>query len=300
MSKTPHSAPVLNDLRDGWWNTDFLELLATRMQWNEVQTIADIGCGHGHWGHRLLPMMSDNGTIEGVDLEQEWVEKARNRTSQLGYSERARYQQSSAEELPFDNASFDLVTCQTLLMHVPDVPTVLGEMLRILKPGGRLLLSEPNNLAHSFTVDSANQELSPDQLGELMTLFSACSRGRAVLGRGDDCVGDLLPAMLADLNLENISSSQNERMNGIYPPYSAEQRADLELSASYMDKEFWLWNKADARVLYLAGGGHEERFEKHYGVFATRTETFKAQVLEGKYRSSGASLGYVITATKAE
>lgn len=299
MSKTPHSAPVLNDLRDAWWRNDFLNLLATRMQWSEVRTVADIGCGHGHWGHLLLPMMSDEATIEGIDREQEWVDKARSRTSKLGFAGRARYQQSLAEKLPFEDACFDMATCQTLLMHVPDVPQVLSEMLRILKPGGRLLLAEPNNLAHQFTVDSANQKLSPDQLGELMTLFSACSRGRANLGRGDDCIGDQLAAMLAELELENISSCQNERMNGIYPPYSEEQRADLDLSASYMDKEFWLWNKEDARVLYLAGGGHEERFEKHYGVFVTRTETFKAQVREEKYCSSGASLGYVIAATKA-
>ncbi len=65
MSETRHSASVLTDLRDDWWSTDYLELIAQRLDLASVSTVADIGCGHGHWGHRLLPHLGKNAQLEG-------------------------------------------------------------------------------------------------------------------------------------------------------------------------------------------------------------------------------------------
>lgn len=298
MAKTPHSAAVLTDLRDRWWSTDFLELIVSRLGLGRYQQIADLGCGHGHWGQRLLPLLSQTATVTGVDQEQKWVTKATSRAAELGLAARCSYRVAAIESLPFDDATFDLVTCQTLLMHVADVQAALAEMLRIVRPGGRLLLLEPNNVAQQFVADSVNRSLTPRQLGDLLTLFTACSRGRDKLGRGDDCVGDRLPSLLQRLSLEGITVFQNEHTGSIVPPYDELDTAQLEQAIGYSEQGFWLWDKADARVLYQAGGGDMSSFEANYAVFTEQTDAFKQQVQSGTYSCNNGSLAYIVSAVR--
>ncbi len=234
-----------------------------------------------------------------MDFESTWVDKARERAAALQKSHLCTYQVANADALPYSDACFDLVTCQTLLMHVPDPVAVLKEMLRILKPGGRILLAEPNNLVNQFINDSVNNCLSPTEIGSLMTLLSACSRGRTALGRGDDCIGDSLPRLLRPLGVTNLSVSQNEKTSETSPPYSDAQKAELEQSIGYANSGFWLWNKKDAQTLYLAGGGHDESFQADYAVFERHTECFKTQVNEEIYCSSNPSVHYIVSAIKA-
>ncbi len=298
MSKSPHSAAVLTDLRDRWWSTDFLTLMVSRLGLEDYKRVADLGCGHGHWGQRILPLLATSATITGIDQEEEWVERARARAVELGLGARCHYRVGTAEDLPFEDGSFDLVTCQTLLMHVADVRSTITEMLRVLRPGGRLLLVEPNNVAQQFIADSVNRCLTPRQLGDMMNLFTACSRGRDRLGRGDDCIDDRLPSLLEDLSLDSIVVFQNERVGCILPPYDETERAQLQQSMSYADRGFWLWDKADARLLYEAGGGDLERYETSYSAFAERTELFRQQVEDGSYACNNASLAYLVSATR--
>jgi len=75
-------------------------------------------------------------------------------TKQAGIGCRCEYGMGAAERLPFADATFDLVTCQTVLMHIADVAVALTEMVRVLAPGGLLLAAEPNNLAGTLVLDS--------------------------------------------------------------------------------------------------------------------------------------------------
>ncbi len=96
--------------------------------------------------------------MTGVDREGIWVAKATERASANGLSQRFQYRLAAVESLPFDDGTFDLVTCQTLLMHVPDPQQVLGEMLRVTRPGGLVLAAEPTNVAGAL-VDSIVLEI---------------------------------------------------------------------------------------------------------------------------------------------
>ncbi len=272
--------------------------MVSRLGLKDYKSIADVGCGHGHWGQRLLPLLADDATITGVDQEEKWVGEAIQRAANLGINERCSYQVGTIENLPFEDGVFDLVTCQTLLMHVAEVRPAIMEMLRVLTPGGRLLLVEPNNVAQQFVADSVNRTLSPRQLGDLLTLFTACSRGRDALGRGDDCIGDRLPSLLKELSLDGLVVFQNERTGCIVPPYDELDMAQLEQSIGYATQAFWLWDKVDARVLYEAGGGDMESFETNYAVFSERTDIFKQQVRSGSYSCNNGSFGYIISATQ--
>ena len=183
-------------------------------------------------------------------------------------------------------------------MHLADPLVALTEMLRVVKPGGLLLLAEPNNVAQQFAADSVNRELSPNELGRVMSLFTACSRGRAALGRGDDCIGDRLPILLTQLHLEPLSVSQNEKTGVILPPYDAADLSALEQAISHSERGFWLWNRSDAKLLYLAGGGTQDGFEHDYQAFEKRTMLLKQQVNEQRYWCNNGSLHYLVAARR--
>jgi ubiquinone/menaquinone biosynthesis C-methylase UbiE len=77
-------------------------------------------------------------TLTGVDLSPAMLAIARQRAEDLGLA--ADLREADAEALPFSNASFDTVVCTLCLCTIPDDRAAIGEMWRVLRPGGRLLL----------------------------------------------------------------------------------------------------------------------------------------------------------------
>jgi ubiquinone/menaquinone biosynthesis C-methylase UbiE len=84
--------------------------------------------------------------------------KAAERASAHGLADRFSYQVSVAERLPFPDASFDLVTCQTVLIHTPNPGAALDDMLRVARPNGLILAAEPNNVAGALIFDSVSRQ----------------------------------------------------------------------------------------------------------------------------------------------
>lgn len=113
-----HSADYFGEQRDSWWNQDFLALLGQRWGLEKVNTVLDVGCGLGHWGQTLSDILPGSARITGIDRELKWVEGARARVQALKKADRFSYQSGVASELAFEDATFDMVTCQTLLIHV--------------------------------------------------------------------------------------------------------------------------------------------------------------------------------------
>jgi len=183
-SPAPHSAAYFNDQRDFWWNLDFLRLLGRRLDLTSCRRALDVGAGVGHWGRLLLPMLANNATLNGVDPEPQWVDQARRAAEQAGIGSRCEYGTGAAEGLPFADATFDLVTCQTVLIHVADVAAALTEMVRVLAPGGLLLAAEPNNLAGILVQDSITSTDSIVDVLERVEFMLIYERGKQALGEG--------------------------------------------------------------------------------------------------------------------
>src|SRR5207253_78300 len=80
----PHSAEYFGDSRDFWWNADFLALMAARWNVTHVRTMLDVGCGIGHWGRTLAPVLPSDVRVTGIDREAAWVEKATQRAREAG------------------------------------------------------------------------------------------------------------------------------------------------------------------------------------------------------------------------
>jgi ubiquinone/menaquinone biosynthesis C-methylase UbiE len=100
--------------------------------------ILDIGCGTGKLAHRLITHHRD-ARVFGIDLSESMI-----RASQHHIANEARIHLSVAdsEHLPFASDTFDYVTCSNSFHHYPDQTASLREMHRVLKPGGRLFLTD--------------------------------------------------------------------------------------------------------------------------------------------------------------
>jgi ubiquinone/menaquinone biosynthesis C-methylase UbiE len=109
----PHSALYFGAARNFWWHDDFVELLATRWNLQNVARVLDVGCGMGHWGRTLAAVLPPTASVVGVDREPEWVASATEIAKQAALSNRFSYRVADAHALPFAAGEFDLVTCQT-------------------------------------------------------------------------------------------------------------------------------------------------------------------------------------------
>src|SRR4029077_14707852 len=128
-----------------------------------------------------------------------------------GFANRFNYQVAVAEKLPFADASFDLVTCQTVLIHMPDPGAVVAEMVRVARPGGLILAAEPNNIAGALTFDSASFYDPVDEILARARLQIICERGKAALGDGNNSIGDLVPGLFDNRGLVNVSVYLNDK-----------------------------------------------------------------------------------------
>jgi ubiquinone/menaquinone biosynthesis C-methylase UbiE len=98
--------------------------------------LLDVGCGTG----KLLSLISSKYEVQlyGVDLSKNMLEIARNK---LG--EKADLRVGDSESLPFEDDSFEMVTCTDSFHHYPHPENVLAEVRRVLKPKGILLIADP-------------------------------------------------------------------------------------------------------------------------------------------------------------
>ncbi|OLF17123.1 SAM-dependent methyltransferase [Actinophytocola xanthii] len=85
-----------------------------------------------------LPFYPAQARLTGIDISEAMLDIARDRAAELDRSVTLR--QGDAHALPFPEASFDMVVCTFGLCAIPDVEAAVGEMARVLRPGGRLVL----------------------------------------------------------------------------------------------------------------------------------------------------------------
>lgn len=101
-------------------------------------TAVDVGCGTGEDAQGLAVTVAPDGKAIGVDVSTAMISEARRRADAVGNP--ARFETGAADALPLGDSSVDVLRCERVLQHVTAPRACLADMMRVLRPGGRVAL----------------------------------------------------------------------------------------------------------------------------------------------------------------
>ena len=131
--------------------------------------VLDIAGGTGDLTAKFSRIVGSEGTVVLADINDSMLKVGRDRLMDRGVVNNVRFSQADAQHLPFPDNTFDVITIAFGLRNVTDKDLALRSMLRVLKPGGRLLVlefSKPANPVLSKVYDTYSFSILP-KLGKL-------------------------------------------------------------------------------------------------------------------------------------
>jgi ubiquinone/menaquinone biosynthesis C-methylase UbiE len=102
--------------------------------------VLDVGCGLGGTARYLAEQYECN--VVGLDLTEEYISVGNKLTNLVGLSDRVELRHGSALEIPYEDERFDMVWTEHVQMNIADKNRFYSEIVRVLKPGGRLLFHD--------------------------------------------------------------------------------------------------------------------------------------------------------------
>ncbi len=136
--------------------------------------VLDVATGTGRLPYFLLQEPEFNGRVIGLDASARMLERAARKLAPFG--ERAALVRQSAQELPFAAATFAAVTCLEALEFLPDDAAALGEMVRVLQPGGVLLITRRQGTDAPYFLGRARDRASLESLLSSLGLMDVRSQ----------------------------------------------------------------------------------------------------------------------------
>ena len=129
-----------------------------------VQRILDVACGTGDSTISIAKAAAEGTEVTGVDISEGMMALIGGKAEKSGVGDRIRLQVADGEALPYENGSFDRVTCAFGIRNFEHKERGLSEFLRVLKPGGKaviLELSVPQNRVVRWAYDLYFTRLLP-------------------------------------------------------------------------------------------------------------------------------------------
>jgi len=144
------------------------------------ETVLDLGSGAGFDALIAAPRVGPTGRVIGVDMTPEMLERARIHAVEAGYAGTVEFREGTIEALPVAPGTVDVIISNCVINLSPDKATVFQEAFRVLKPGGRLAVS-----------DIVLSEPLPDELKQMAAGYVACLSGALV---EDEYIGAMTAA----------------------------------------------------------------------------------------------------------
>jgi len=167
------------------------ELATAELRLSPGDRVLELGCGAGDDSRALAAQVGPDGEVVGIDASEAMISVARQRSAGTGLP--VSFHVGDAMQLDLPTDSFDAVRCERLLIHVPDAAVVLGEMVRVTRPGGRVVVVD-------IDMDGLLIDL-PDTDPDLVR--------RAVHGMSDAMstgqIGRQLPRRFGEAKLEDVT-----------------------------------------------------------------------------------------------
>src|SRR5271156_6113301 len=158
------------------------------------EVVVDLGSGGGLDVFLAAMMVGPQGRAIGIDMTPAMIERARANAASAGYAN-VEFHQSTIDRIPLPDASVDCVISNCVLNLAPDKPAVFREIARVLKPGGRLAVS-----------DIALKEELPEALSRSMAAYVGCIAGAI---RIDDYRSGLLSAGFEHVDIVDSGADLN-------------------------------------------------------------------------------------------
>ncbi len=134
------------------------------------EVVVDLGCGAGMDVFLAARNVGVSGRVIGIDMTTEMLERARAGQQNLGLSN-VEFHQATIDRLPLPDNSVDCVISNCVINLVPDKLAVFREILRVLKPGGRVALS-----------DIALKQDLPSAVQQSVQAYVGCISGAILIG----------------------------------------------------------------------------------------------------------------------
>lgn len=146
-----YEAEIYRQIRVETYGEDFGQTSwVTTEESNQIPEILDLtadssafelGCGSGRYALQIAKKCSCR--VLGVDISESGVQTARRLAEAAQLSSQCRFEQCDASKpLPYADGAFDAAFSNDVLCHIPSRVQILGELFRVLRPGGRLLFSD--------------------------------------------------------------------------------------------------------------------------------------------------------------
>jgi ubiquinone/menaquinone biosynthesis C-methylase UbiE len=137
----------------GYVDTTYLNKLADLLRENKIrsydlmqlksgQHALDLGCGPATDTLALAQIVGPTGRVVGVDYDPDMIAKALQKAQEAGVTAYVSHEVHDATQLPFADDTFDACRSERVFQHLPDPETALAELIRVTKPGGRIVISD--------------------------------------------------------------------------------------------------------------------------------------------------------------
>ncbi len=140
--------------------------------------VLDVGCGLGHNARELAGLVGLRGRVTALDSSAALISEARNRSDQS--KQTIDFVVGDAHALKFAAKSFDACWAERVLQHLADPSSAISEMARVAKPGGRIVVFEPDH--ETLVIDAADRATTRSVVRTLADTIRSAWIGRALFG----------------------------------------------------------------------------------------------------------------------